>query len=154
MCSKYHIYITTLSNCQVLERLVEIWGEFTHQLENWKKSLSSSHIHSSPKGTEATLDPSFHIEISIMTHSPHLMPLYVYLDLASVLLYIHNLSTIFYLCKTRKRSLKINRNSHRLELETPPKDYTLAHWSTQYENQFTLSFFYSGKKNKQKHRFP
>ena len=30
------------------------------------------------------------IEISIMTHSlPHLMPLYVYLDLASVLLYIH-----------------------------------------------------------------
>ena len=91
--------------------------------------------------------PSWHIP-------PHLMPLYVYLDLASVLLYIHNLSTIFYLCKTRKRSLKINRNSHRLELETPPKDYTLAHWSTQYENQFTLSFFYSGKKNKQKHRFP
>ena len=66
----------------------------------------------------------------------------------------NNLSTIFYLCKTRKRSLKINRNSHRLELETPPKDYTLAHWSTQYENQFTLSFFYSGKKNKQKHCFP
>ena len=66
----------------------------------------------------------------------------------------NNLSTIFYLCKTRKRSLKINRNSHRLELETPPKDYTLEHWSTQYENQFTLSFFYSGKKNKQKHRFP
>ena len=58
----------------------------------------------------------------------------------------NNLSTIFYLCKTRKRSLKINRNSHRLELETPPKDYTLAHWSTQYENQFTLSFFYLGKK--------
>ena len=66
----------------------------------------------------------------------------------------NNLSTIFYLCKTRKRSLKINRNSHRLELETPPKDYTLEHWSTQYENQFTLSFFYSGKKNKQKHCFP
>ena len=57
-----------------------------------------------------------------------------------------NKSSSFYPCKTRKRSLKINRNSHRLELETPLQDYTLAHWSTQYENQFTLSFFYLGKK--------
>ena len=76
------------------------------------------------------------------------------LTVTSMMMMMTMMSTIFYLCKTRKRSLKINRNSHRLELETPPKDYTLAHWSTQYENQFTLSFFYSGKKNKQKHRFP
>ena len=54
-------------------------------------------------------------EISIMTHSlPHLMPLYVYLDLASVLLYIH----IYYRSKGFFHVLSFYENKVLVESKT------------------------------------